>query len=84
MQSYMIYRRRMGLKMPSNTLLLSLFLVLLCLFSEIGGSETSHRRLGEVPIRELTVGPSCSCGGKGQSRGEEGPCPRPSLRPCPP
>ncbi|CAL9239330.1 unnamed protein product [Arabidopsis halleri] len=35
----------MGLKMSNNVLLLSLFLLLLCLFSEIGGSETTHRKI---------------------------------------
>jgi len=41
----------MGLKMSSNALLLSLFLLLLCLFSEIGGSETTHWKIGQcLPI----------------------------------
>jgi len=47
MQSYITYTRRMGLKMSSNTFLLSLFLLLLCFFSETGGRETSHWRLGQ-------------------------------------
>ncbi|EOA34715.1 hypothetical protein CARUB_v10022285mg [Capsella rubella] len=72
----------MGLKLSSNALILSFFLLLLCLFSEIGGSETTHRKL-EVPIRELSVGPSCSCGGgKGSVKRISKECPRP--RPCPP
>ncbi|EOA35977.1 hypothetical protein CARUB_v10021240mg [Capsella rubella] len=75
----------MGLNLSSNALLLSLFLLILCLFSEIGGIETTHQRLVEEPPIELAASPSCSCGASAGSAPpiqQQRPCPRP--RPCPP
>ncbi|KAL9310746.1 hypothetical protein AtNW77_Chr1g0065811 [Arabidopsis thaliana] len=75
----------MGLKMSSNALLLSLFLLLLCLFSEIGGSETTHRKI-EEPVRgQIATPPSLTCGGQrlGGPQPRLSPCPRPRPRPRP-
>ncbi|KAG7588944.1 hypothetical protein ISN44_As07g012670, partial [Arabidopsis suecica] len=76
----------MSLKMSSNTLLLSFFLLLLCLFSETGGRETSHRRLVEEPVRgRIATPPSVTCGGQrlGGPQPSLSPCPRPRPRPRP-
>ncbi|EOA33231.1 hypothetical protein CARUB_v10021221mg [Capsella rubella] len=75
----------MGLKMSSNALLLSLFLLLLCLFSDIGGSKTTHRILEELVRGRITTPPSVTCGGQrlGGPRPRLPPCPRPRPRPRP-
>ncbi|AEE34385.1 transmembrane protein [Arabidopsis thaliana] len=76
----------MGLKMSSNALLLSLFLLLLCLFSEIGGSETTHWKIVEEPVRgQIATPPSLTCGGQrlGGPQPRLSPCPRPRPRPRP-
>ncbi|CAL9239341.1 unnamed protein product [Arabidopsis halleri] len=69
----------MNLKRSTSALLL-LFLLLLCLFSVIGGFEITRRRV-EASRKLSATTPSCTCGGHGRR-----PCPkpRPRSRPCPP
>ncbi|XP_023643627.1 uncharacterized protein LOC17895787 [Capsella rubella] len=75
----------MGSKKPSNAKLLSLFLLLLCLFPEIGGIQTTHRRAEELVRGRITTPPSVTCGGQrlGGPRPRLPPCPRPRPRPRP-
>ncbi|KAG7585867.1 hypothetical protein ISN45_Aa02g012160 [Arabidopsis thaliana x Arabidopsis arenosa] len=73
---------RMGSKKSRNANLPSLFLLLLCLFSEIEGIQTTRRRV-EEPVRgRIATPPSVTCGGQrlGGPQPSLSPCPRPQPR----